>query len=84
MRVRGRKDKQDVKIEITIDHSLLEHFRENLARQGSPRLAEEAITSLVASILDDSTYPIEAKKAGEREIRIAYHLRSFSQPIFWE
>jgi len=73
---------QDAKIEIIIDPSLLDHFSENLSRQNSSRSPEDAIASLVASILDDSVFPITAERAGKREIRISYHLRSFSQPIF--
>jgi len=74
---------QDTKIEVTLDPSLLDHFTENLGRQNSSILPEDAITRLVATILDSSAFPIEAKQMGEREIRIAYRLRSFSQPIFW-
>ena len=74
---------EDAKIEITIDRSLLEHFAENLSLQNSGRVPEDAIAGLVATVLNDSSFPIEAKQTGEREIRIAYHLRSFSQPIFW-
>jgi len=73
---------QDAKIEITIDPSLLDHFSENLSRQNSNRSPEDAIASLVATILDDSVFPITAERTGKKEIHINYHLRSFSQPIF--
>jgi len=74
---------QDAKIEVTIDSSLLDHFTENLKRRNSGISPEEAITGLVTTILDSSAYPLEAKQTGGKEIRIGYHLRSFSQPIFW-
>lgn len=72
-----------MKIEIEIDPSLLEHFEEHLSGRGSTTPPVNAITSLVARILDGSAYPIEAKQTGSTEIRIGYHLRSFSEPIFW-
>ena len=74
---------QETKIEITIAPSLLDHFTENLSRQHPSMPSEEAITRLVTTILDSSAFPIEARQTGGTEIRIAYHLRSFSQPIFW-
>ena len=74
---------QDAKIEITIDPLLLDHFTENLGRRNSSIKPEDAITRLVTTILDSSAFPIEAKQISKSEIRIAYHLRSFSQPIFW-
>ena len=73
----------DARIEIVIDPSLLDHFRDHLRNRNSSMTPEEAITGLVAMILDGSTYPVEAKKTGDREIRLGYQLRSFSQPIFW-
>ena len=72
----------DTTIHVTIDPSLLEHVREQLARKKYPMPAEDAITSLVSIILDHSPYPIRAKQTGKREVRISYHIRSFAQPIF--
>ena len=74
---------QDTKIEITIDHSLVEHFEENLARREYKKVPEDAIAGLIATILNESPFPIAAKQIGDRKVRITYHLRSFSRPIFW-
>ena len=74
---------QDAKIEIIIDSSLLDHFTENLRSRNPGMPPEDAITRLVTTILDSSAFPVEAKQTGGSEIRIAYHLRSFAQPIFW-
>ena len=74
--------RQDARIEIIIDASLLNHFAENLRRQKSGRPPEEAIAALVATILDGSAYPVAAQRTGARAVRISYRLRSFSQPIF--
>ena len=74
---------EEAKITITIDRSLLEHFAQNLARRESPQAPESAIALLLARILDGSAYPVGARKTGEREIRVFYRFRSFSQPLFW-
>ena len=72
----------DATIEIIIDPSLLNHFTEQLARKKYRIPPEDAITALVSTVLDNSSYPIRAKQTGRKEIRISYHIRSFSQPIF--
>jgi hypothetical protein len=72
----------DTMIQVTIDPSLLEHVREQLALKKYPIPPDEAITSLVSIILDYSPYPLRAKQSGAREVHIAYHIRSFAQPIF--
>lgn len=82
MKVRRNEEPRVATIEITIDPSLLDHFIKNLSNQNSRIVPEDAITGLVATILDSSAFPIKAKQTGGRKIRVAYHLRSFSQPIF--
>ena len=69
-------------IEITINPSLLNHFTQNLSRQKSRIIPEDAITVLLTTILDNSSYPIKAKRTGKREIEISYHLHTFFEPIF--
>ena len=73
---------KDAGIEITIDPSLLNHFAENLKRQDSSQSPEKEIAGVIATILDDSAFPLEAKRTGGKTIHIGYHLRSFSQPFF--
>ena len=72
----------DTTIHVTIAPSLLEEVREELARKKYTISPEDAITYLVSSILDNSSYPIRANQIGKREIQLKYHIRSFSQPIF--
>ena len=72
----------DAEISITIDASLLEHFREKLNERGSVTQPAEAVTSLLVNILGNSVYPVTAKRTGKREISVGYRVRSFSQPIF--
>jgi hypothetical protein len=73
---------QTEEIKILVDSSLVDHFNEGLHQQHSNNLVEDQITRLVQIILDGSEYPISAEKTGKNEIRIRYHLRSFSEPIF--
>ncbi len=70
-------------IEITINSSLLNHFTQNLSRQKSSIMPEDAITGLITTILNNSSYPIKAKRTGKKEIEITYKIRIFSEPIFW-
>ena len=69
-------------IQVIIAPSLLEEVTERLARKKYNTLPEDAITCLVSTILDNSSYPIQAKQTGKREIHLTYHIRSFSKPIF--
>jgi len=72
----------DATISIIVDASLSDHFAMHLAKAGRSTPPQEAITSLVSMILESSRYPISAERTGKTEIRISYHFRSFSQPIF--
>ena len=73
---------QTTEIKILVDSSLVDYFNEGLHQKHSNNRAEDEITHLVKIILDGSEYPIRAAKTGKNEIRISYHLRSFSEPIF--
>ncbi len=71
-----------LEIQIVAAPSLLDHLREGLGQQGTGQLPEDKLVELLTVILDGSEFPIAAERTGERAIRISYHLRSFSQPIF--
>ena len=73
---------ETAEIKIVVDSSLLDHFNEGLKQLHSNSPAELEITRLLAIIMDSSQYPVRAQRTGENEIRISYHLRSFSEPIF--
>ena len=73
---------QAAEIKIVVDSSLLDHFDKGLQQLHSNSPAEHEITRLLAIILDSSEYPVRAERTGKKEIRISYHLRSFSEPIF--
>ena len=69
-------------IAITINPSLLDHFRQNLSRKKARIMPEDAITAFITTILNNSNYPIKAKRTGKREIEISYHIHTFFEPIF--
>jgi hypothetical protein len=71
-----------LEVKIVATPSLLDHLREGLGQQGTEELLEDKLIELLRVILDGSEFPIAAERTGERGIRISYHLRSFSQPIF--
>ena len=71
-----------LEIQIVAAPSLLDHLRDGLGEQGTEELLEDKLVELLTVILDGSEFPIAAERTGERTIRISYHLRSFSQPIF--
>ena len=73
---------QTAELRVVVDASLLEHFRKGLQQLHSDEPAEHAIANLVERILDGSEYPVGARRTGDNEILISYHLRSFSEPIF--
>ena len=73
---------QTAEIKIVVDSSLLDHFSQGLRQLHSNSQAEQEITRLLAIVLNSSEYPLRAERTGKKEIRISYHLRSFSEPIF--
>lgn len=73
---------ETAEIKIVVDSSLLDHFNEGLQQLHSNSTAQLEITRLLAIIMDSSQYPLRARRTGKNEIRISYHLRSFSEPIF--
>jgi hypothetical protein len=77
-------DQHEIKKEIrmVIDDSLLKHIQEKLKEQQVDDNPEDVITSFLEAILNNSDYPLAAKKTGEKEIKVSYHLHSFSTTFF--
>ena len=71
-----------VEIQIVVAPSLLNHVREGLDQKGTGEVPEDWVVDMLTAVLQGSEYPIEAKRTDERTIQIAYHLRTFSQPLF--
>ena len=71
-----------LEMKIVVAPSLLDHIREGLDQQGTGEVPEDWIVDMVTAVLQGSEFPIEAKRTDERTIQIAYHLRTFSQPLF--
>ena len=71
-----------IEIQVVVDESLTGHIEEGLKRTESAAIPEAVIMRLVTGILNDSDLPIAARKTGDRQIQLSYHMHSFSQPIF--
>ena len=69
-------------IELVIDSSLLDYFREGMQRdriEGDPL---QELNAFLADVLNDTAYPIEAHLTEAGEIRLSYQPRAFADPIF--
>ena len=73
---------KSLKVKLVVDTSLLAHVKEGLAQQGAVADPEDKILDLLTMILDGSDLPIAAKRTKSGAIRVSYHPRSFSQPLF--
>lgn len=71
-----------LEVKIVVAPSLLNHVKEGLAQQHSRADPQNRIIDLLTLILNGSEFPIDAERTKSGAIHVAYHLRSFSQPIF--
>jgi hypothetical protein len=69
-------------IRIVIDGSLLKHIMDGMKALQVDDNPRDVITSFVEDILNNSDFPMAARRTGENEVRVSYHLHSFSQPFF--
>ena len=69
-------------IKIVIDPSLVEYFEEGMHRQHIDYSTTEEITRFLATILNDSMYPIVSSQTGSGEIHLNYRPRAYADPIF--
>jgi len=67
-------------INLSIDSSLVEYFLE-AGHEDEDHVAE-CLVDFLSSFLNDTRYPLAAKKTGVREIELKYRLRAFADPIF--
>ncbi|NBC46917.1 MAG: hypothetical protein GVY22_02765 [Gammaproteobacteria bacterium] len=66
---------------LEIDPSLLEQVHRQLERARQDIEPEAYLATLVTTILDNSSYPIRASRTDSGDIKLTYHLRSFSEPF---
>ncbi|SHI78632.1 hypothetical protein SAMN02745165_00873 [Malonomonas rubra DSM 5091] len=67
-------------ITLAIDSSLVKYFIE--AGHEDEEHVAGCLIDFVADFLNDTRYPLAAKRTGEREILLKYQLRAFADPIF--
>ncbi len=68
-------------VSLCIDSSLLDYFV-TAGGDGVKGTAEDSLVNFLASFLDDTSYPLAARRTGDREILLSYQLKAFSDPIF--
>ncbi len=67
-------------INLSIDTSLVDYFLE--AGHEDEEHVAACLVDFLAAFLNDTRYPLTARKTGEREIELKYTLRAFADPIF--
>ena len=75
-------DHTPLRLTLQIDKSLLDYFRDGMQRdrlEGDPALE---LTLFLASLLNNTAYPIEAHHLETGEIKLSYQPRAFADPIF--
>ena len=73
---------EDIEVRIVIDPSLAMYFEEGMSKRHIDCSTTEERTEFLAMVLNDTMYPIASRKAGEQEVHLSYHPRSFADPIF--
>lgn len=67
-------------INLSIDASLVKYFIE--AGHETEAFATDDIVAFLAAFLNDTRYPLAAKRTGEHDIELSYRLRAYADPIF--
>ena len=73
---------ENIEIKIVIDPSLVTYFEEGVSKRHIDYSATEELTEFLASVLNDTIYPIASSKTSEQEIHLSYRPKSFADPIF--
>lgn len=73
---------EQIELKIIIDPSLVQYFEEGMRKRHIECSTAEEMAEFLATILNDTLYPIVSRKAGEDEIHLGYRPRSFADPIF--
>jgi len=73
---------EQIELKIIIDPSLVEYFEEGMRKNHIECSTAEEMAEFLATILNDTMYPIVSSRANEQEIHLNYRPRSFADPIF--
>lgn len=71
---------EPLEFKLTIDASLVDYFL-NVGHESQDQVADSLIDFL-ASFLNDTRYPLAARRVGEREIVLKHRSKAFADPIF--
>ena len=73
---------KNIEIKIVIDPPLAKYFEEEMNKRTMNFSVAEEITAFLATVLNDSAYPITSIKSDMQEIHLNYRPKSFADPIF--
>lgn len=71
---------EPLEFKLTIDASLIDYFL-NFGHE-SPDQVADSLIDFLASFLNDTRYPLAARRVDEREIVLKYRPKAFADPIF--
>lgn len=71
-----------IEIRVIIDPSLVVYFEEGMRKRHIDLSTAEEMTEFLATILNDTIYPIASSLKGEHEIHLNYRPKAFADPIF--
>lgn len=71
---------EQIVINLSIDSSLVQYFIE--AGHEDEEHVASCLVNFLASFLNDTRYPLAARRTGERDILLKYRLKAFADPIF--
>jgi len=73
---------EQIELRIVIDPSLVEYFEEGMRQNHIYCSTAVEMAEFLATILNDTMYPIASNKTNEQDIHLSYRPRSFADPIF--
>ncbi|WP_321366187.1 hypothetical protein [uncultured Desulfuromusa sp.] len=73
---------KNIEIKIVIEPPLAKYFEDGINKRDIDIGVAEEITEFLATVLNDSIYPIESAKTDPQEIHLTYRPKSFADPIF--
>lgn len=73
---------KNIEIKIVIEPALAKYFEDGINKRDIDVGVAEEITEFLATVLNDSAYPLVSTKTASQEIHLNYQPRSFADPIF--
>ena len=73
---------EQIELRVVIDPSLVKYFEEGMSKNHIDCSTATETAEPLATILNDTMYPIVTDMTSEQEIHPGYRPRSFADPIF--